>query len=211
MDQSLAPAFEALFCNLNCEDLDSLSPFELNGLSYHQNIQVPPGLLQWLINHFDPSHNLFHHNEFEIYSLFEELNIISGRIPVIEEILMVPRLDIDPASLILLVFSFSTYEIPSYEFRVDVMSLRPLAEHAMSMDRTSPLWPSLVCFFLLSQYLPLSGIDDYGSLRLVPIIEQMARRHMPFPLILAETFTWLGEHTRDSSSMLGPMGSLLLL
>ncbi|KDP24010.1 hypothetical protein JCGZ_27038 [Jatropha curcas] len=50
------------------------------------NIWVQPGLLQWLINHFDPSDNLLHHNDFEIYLLFEEFNIISGRIPVVKEV-----------------------------------------------------------------------------------------------------------------------------
>ncbi|KDP39757.1 hypothetical protein JCGZ_02777 [Jatropha curcas] len=93
----------------------------------------------------------------------------------------VPRLDVDPASLILPVFSFSAYEILSYDFRADIVPLRPLVNRAMSMDRTSPFWPSLICFCLLSQYLLLSGIDGYGSFRL------------------------------DSSSVLGLMGSPLLL
>ncbi|KDP21560.1 hypothetical protein JCGZ_03668 [Jatropha curcas] len=79
------------------------------------------------------------------------------------------------------------------------------------MDRTSPYWPSLVCFCILSQYLLLSGINDYCSLRLVPIVGQMARRRMPFPLILVETFIWLGDQARDPSLILGPMGSLLHL
>ncbi|KDP45110.1 hypothetical protein JCGZ_19985 [Jatropha curcas] len=104
-----------------------------------------------------------------IYPLFEEFSIISGRIPVVEEILALSQLDIDPASLILLVFNFSV------------------------------------------QYLPLSGIDGYCNLRLVPIVEQMARRRTPFPLILAETFSWLGEHDWDPNSVLGPMRSPLLL
>ncbi|KDP41059.1 hypothetical protein JCGZ_03165 [Jatropha curcas] len=39
----------------------------------------------------------------------------------------------------------------------------------------------------------------------------MARRYTPFPLILVETFSWLGEHAQDPSSVLGPMGSPHLL
>ncbi|KDP20207.1 hypothetical protein JCGZ_10645 [Jatropha curcas] len=210
MDRSLAPAFEALFCSLSHKDWDLLSPFELNGLSY-RNIQVQPGLLQWLINHFDPSGNLFHHNDFKIGPLFKELNIIFGRIAVVEEVPVLPQLDVGPTSLILLVFSFSAYEIPSYGFGADVVPLRLFVDRALSMDRTSPHWPSLICFCILSQYLLLSGIDGYGSLRFVPIVEQTARRRTLFSLILVETFTWLGEHDWDSSSVLDPMGSPLLM
>ncbi|KDP28961.1 hypothetical protein JCGZ_19655 [Jatropha curcas] len=72
-------------------DWGLLTPFKLNGLSYYQNIRVQPGLLQWLINHFDSSQNLFRHNDFEIYPLFEEFSIISGRMLVVEEVLAVPR------------------------------------------------------------------------------------------------------------------------
>ncbi|KDP21559.1 hypothetical protein JCGZ_03667 [Jatropha curcas] len=126
MDQSLALAFEALFRSFSHEVWDLLTPFELNGLSYYRNIRVQPGLLQWLINHFVPSDNLFCHNNFEIYPLFEEFKIFSGRILVVEEVPAVPRLDIDPASLILSVFDFSTYEISSYDFGADVVSLQSL-------------------------------------------------------------------------------------
>ncbi|KDP44566.1 hypothetical protein JCGZ_22148 [Jatropha curcas] len=90
MDRSLAPVCEALFHNFSGEDWDLLSPFDLNGLSYYRNIWVQPRLLQRLINHFDPSDNLFCHNDFEIYPLFEEFSIISGRIHVTEEVLTVP-------------------------------------------------------------------------------------------------------------------------
>ncbi|KDP34434.1 hypothetical protein JCGZ_12794 [Jatropha curcas] len=76
--------------------------------------------------------------------------------------------------------------------------------HLMTLELMSCLCD---CF----QYLLLGGIDGYGSLRLVPIAEQMARHRTPFPFILAETFTWLGEHAQDSSSVLGLMGSPLLL
>ncbi|KDP47096.1 hypothetical protein JCGZ_03904 [Jatropha curcas] len=67
MDMSLAPTFEALFHSFSHEDWDLLIPCELKGLSYYQNIWVQLGLLQWLINHFDPSNNLFHHNDFNMY------------------------------------------------------------------------------------------------------------------------------------------------
>ncbi|KDP35486.1 hypothetical protein JCGZ_10933 [Jatropha curcas] len=182
MDRTLTPVFEALFRGFSHKDWDLLSPFEVDGLSYYQNIQVQPGLLQWLINHFDSLDNLFHYNDFEICPLFEEFSIISRRIPMVEEIAMVPRLDIF-ASLILPVFVFSAYEITSYDFGVDVIPLRLLVDCAMSMDRTRPFWPFVVCFCLLSHYLLLSGIDGYDSLRLVPIVEQMARRRTPFSLI----------------------------
>ncbi|KDP25956.1 hypothetical protein JCGZ_22946 [Jatropha curcas] len=138
MDRSFIPAFEALFCSLNREDLDSLSPFKLNGLSYYRNIRVQPGLLQWLINHFDPSNNLIQHDNFEICLLFEELSIISGRIPLTEEIPVVPRLDVDPTSLIPPVFGFSAYEILSYDFGADAMPLQLLVDRALGMDSTSP-------------------------------------------------------------------------
>ncbi|KDP30057.1 hypothetical protein JCGZ_18382 [Jatropha curcas] len=93
--------------------------------------------MQWLINYFDPSDNLFRHNDFEICPLFEEFNIIFRRRPVVEEVPIVPRLDIDPASLILLVFGFAAYEIPSYDFGDNVMHLRPLIDRSLSIDRTS--------------------------------------------------------------------------
>ncbi|KDP30088.1 hypothetical protein JCGZ_18563 [Jatropha curcas] len=86
--------------------------------------------MQWLINHFDPSDILFCHNDFELYPLFEEFSIISGRIPVVEEIPAVLRLDIDLASLILPVFGFLAYKIPSYDFGADVMALQPPVDHA---------------------------------------------------------------------------------
>ncbi|KDP23175.1 hypothetical protein JCGZ_00086 [Jatropha curcas] len=121
---------------------------------------------------------------------------------------MVPQLDIDLALLILPFFCFTAYEIPSYNFGTNVVPLRPLVDFALGMDSASPFWPSLVCFCLLSQYLLLSGINGYGSLRLMPIVEQMARQCTHFSFILAETFTWLGEHARDSSSV---MRSPLLL
>ncbi|KDP36660.1 hypothetical protein JCGZ_07878 [Jatropha curcas] len=178
MDRSIAPAFEALFCSFTHKDWHVLSPFELNGLSYYRNIRVQLRLLQWLIDHFDHSDNLFRHNDFEICPLFEEFSIISGRIPVTEEI---PTL------------------------------MRPLIDRALGMDCTSPHWVPLVCFYILSQYLLLNGIDGYGSLQLVSIVKQMARRHTPLPLILAEMLTWLRDHARDSSSVLSPMGSPLLL
>ncbi|KDP23021.1 hypothetical protein JCGZ_01684 [Jatropha curcas] len=127
-----------------------------------------------------------------------KLSIISRRIPMVDEIPAVPQLDIEPASFILPVFGFSVYEIPSYDFGADVVPLRLLVQCAMSMDRTSLYWPSLVCFCIISQYLLLNGIDDYGSLRLVPIVEHMARRRTPFPLILAKTFIWLGDHAQPS-------------
>ncbi|KDP20557.1 hypothetical protein JCGZ_04201 [Jatropha curcas] len=104
-----------------------------------------------------------------------------------------------------------TYEISSYDFRADVVPLRSFVDRALSMDHSSLYWPSLICFCILSQYLLLSGIDGYCSLRLMPIVEQMARRRMPFPFILAETFIWLGEHAQDLSSVLSLMRSLLLL
>ncbi|KDP40998.1 hypothetical protein JCGZ_03794 [Jatropha curcas] len=198
MDESLASAFEPLFRSLNCEDRELLSPFELNGLSYYQNIQIQPGSLQWLSNHFDTSDNLFRHNDFEICPLFKEIPAV-------------PRLDIDLASPILPVFGFTAYEIPYYDFGADVVPLRLLADRALGMDCNSPYWPLLVCFCIISQYLLFSDIDGYGSLKLVLIIEQMARQRTCSPLILAETFTWLGEHAWDSSSVLGPIGSLLLL
>ncbi|KDP47167.1 hypothetical protein JCGZ_25676 [Jatropha curcas] len=94
------------------------------------------GLLQWLINHFDHSNNLFPHNNFEICPLFEEYSIIFGRIPVTEEIPIVPWLNIDPALMSMVIFSFSAYEIPSYDFRANVVPLRPLIDHALGMDRT---------------------------------------------------------------------------
>ncbi|KDP27446.1 hypothetical protein JCGZ_19807 [Jatropha curcas] len=147
----------------------------------------------------------------EICPLFEELRIISGRIPIAEEVPVVSRLDIDPASLILPVFGFSTYEISSYDFDADVVPLRLFVDRALDMDCISPYWPSLVCFCILSQYLLLSGIDGYGSLRLVRIVEQMARHYTLFSLILPKTFIWLEEHAGDSSSVLGLMGSPLLL
>ncbi|KDP35466.1 hypothetical protein JCGZ_10859 [Jatropha curcas] len=108
-------------------------------------------------------------------------------IPVTEEVPVVPPLDIDPASLILPVFSFSAYEILSYDFRANIEPLQPFVDRALSMDY-SLYWLPLVCFYILSQYLLLNGIDGYGSLWVVPIVEQMATRCMPFPLILAETF-----------------------
>ncbi|KDP27093.1 hypothetical protein JCGZ_20317 [Jatropha curcas] len=97
--------------------------------------------------------------------LFEELNIISRRIPVIKEIPVVLWLDIDLTSLTLLVFGFSAYEIPSYDFGADTVPLRSFLEGAMSMDHSSPFWTSLVCFCLLSQYLLLNGIDGYDLYR----------------------------------------------
>ncbi|KDP45561.1 hypothetical protein JCGZ_18221 [Jatropha curcas] len=123
MDPSLAPAFEALFYSFTRKDWHVLSPFELNGLSYYRNIRVQPRLLQWLIGHFDHLNNLFRHNDFNIYLLFEEFSIIFGRIPVIEEIPAVPRLDVDLASMILPIFGFSAYEILSYDFGADVVPL----------------------------------------------------------------------------------------
>ncbi|KDP33119.1 hypothetical protein JCGZ_13566 [Jatropha curcas] len=140
--------------------------------------------------------------------LVKEFNIIFWSLPVTEEIPIVPWLDIDPALMILPVFGFSSYEIPSYDFGADIVPLRPLVDRALGMDRTSPYWAPLVCFCLLSQYLLLSEIAD---LRLVPIVEQTARRRTPFPFILAKTLTWLGDHARDSDSVPGLMGSLLLL
>ncbi|KDP30073.1 hypothetical protein JCGZ_18621 [Jatropha curcas] len=116
-----------------------------------------------------------------------------------------------PVSLILPVFCFPVYEIPSYDFGADVVALRSLVDRALSMHCTSLYWPSLVYFCILSQYLLLSGIDDYDSFRLLSIVEQMARHRMQLPLILAETFTWLGEHARDYSSIFYPMGSPFLL
>ncbi|KDP23831.1 hypothetical protein JCGZ_27120 [Jatropha curcas] len=95
-------------------------------------------------------YNLFHHNDFEICPLFEEFSIIFRRIPIIEEVPMVLRLDIDPASLILPVFDFSTYEIASYDFGADAFPLLPFVDHALSVDRTSSYWPSLICFCILS-------------------------------------------------------------
>ncbi|KDP41093.1 hypothetical protein JCGZ_03223 [Jatropha curcas] len=123
MDRSLAPAFQAFFRSFSHEDWDLLSPFEVNRLSYYRNIQVQPGLLQWLINHFDPSDNLFHDNDFEICPLFEEFNIIYGRIPVTEEVPVMPKLDFDPALMILPIFGFSAYEIPTYYFGAHVVPL----------------------------------------------------------------------------------------
>ncbi|KDP45538.1 hypothetical protein JCGZ_18775 [Jatropha curcas] len=119
------------------EDWDLLSPFELSELNYYRNIQVQSGLLQWLINHSDSSEKLFCHNDFMIYPLFEEFIIISGRIPVVEEIPAVAQVDIDPTSLILPVFGFSAYEILSYDFGANVVPLGPLVDRAMSMDHTS--------------------------------------------------------------------------
>ncbi|KDP22041.1 hypothetical protein JCGZ_02993 [Jatropha curcas] len=98
----------------------------------------PTELLQWLINHFDPLDNLFRHNDFEICPLFEEPGIIFGRIPVIEEVPIVPRLDVYPTSMILPIFGFSASEVPSYDFEPDVVPLHPLVDRALSMDRTSP-------------------------------------------------------------------------
>ncbi|KDP44660.1 hypothetical protein JCGZ_19696 [Jatropha curcas] len=92
-----------------------------------------------------------------------------------KEIPSVPRLNVDPASLILPVFSYLAYEIPTYELGADVVPLRLLVEHALEMDCASPYWAPLVCFCILSQYLLLSGIDGYGSLWLVPVVEQMTR------------------------------------
>ncbi|KDP46801.1 hypothetical protein JCGZ_11172 [Jatropha curcas] len=112
MDRSLAPIYEALFCSFTGEDWDTLSSFELNRPNYYRNIRVQPGLLQWLNNHFNHSDNLFQHNDFEIYPLFKEFSIIFLWIPMTEEILAVPRHDIDPASMVLPVFGFSAYEIP---------------------------------------------------------------------------------------------------
>ncbi|KDP30165.1 hypothetical protein JCGZ_18198 [Jatropha curcas] len=66
-----------------------------------------------------------------------KLSIISMRIPVIEEIPAMRRLDIDPASLTLVFFGFSASEIPSYDFGADVVPLQPLIERAISMDCTS--------------------------------------------------------------------------
>ncbi|KDP30550.1 hypothetical protein JCGZ_15259 [Jatropha curcas] len=150
MDWSLATAFEALFYSFSREDQDLLSPFKLNRLNYYRNIRVQPELLQWLINHFDSLNNLFRHNDYKICPLFEEFNIIFGRIPVVKEVDVVSRLDIDPASLILPVFIFSAYEIPSYDFDVDAVPLQPLVDRALSMDHTRPYWPSLVCLCILS-------------------------------------------------------------
>ncbi|KDP43307.1 hypothetical protein JCGZ_24228 [Jatropha curcas] len=95
--------------------------------------------------------------------------------------------------------------------RVDVVPLHPFVDHAMEMDRTRPHCAPLVFFCILSQYLLLSVINGYGSLQLVTRVKQMARRRMLFLLILVETLTWLGDSARDSSSVLGLMGSSLLL
>ncbi|KDP41913.1 hypothetical protein JCGZ_26931 [Jatropha curcas] len=85
-----------------------------------------------------------------------------------EEVPTVPRLDVDLASIILPVFGFSTYEIPSYDLGADVVFLQPLIDRILGMDCTSPYWHQLVCFCILSQYLLLSGIEGYGNLRLCP-------------------------------------------
>ncbi|KDP38789.1 hypothetical protein JCGZ_05125 [Jatropha curcas] len=138
MDRSLALAFEALFLSFSHKDWDLLSPFKLNRLSYYQNIRVLSGLLQWLINHFNSLDNLFRHNDFEIYLLFEEFSIISWRIPVIEEVPVVPQLDVDPTSMILLVLSFLAYENLSYDFSTDVMPLHSLVDRSLNMDHTNP-------------------------------------------------------------------------
>ncbi|KDP20221.1 hypothetical protein JCGZ_09848 [Jatropha curcas] len=95
-------------------------------------------------------------------------SVISGRIPVVEEVLAMPQLDVDPASLILPIFGFLAYEMLSYDFGANVVPLRLLVDCALVMDRTSPYLPSLACFCILSQYLLLSGTDSYDSLRLVP-------------------------------------------
>ncbi|KDP25894.1 hypothetical protein JCGZ_23720 [Jatropha curcas] len=134
---TLAPMDKALFSSFTRRDWDTLSPFELNRWSYYRNIRVQPGLLQWLINHFDYLDTLFRHNDFKICPLFKEFSIIFGRILVIEEIPVVPRLNIDPSSLILPVFGFSAYEIPTYELGDDVVTLRPL-ERALEMDCANP-------------------------------------------------------------------------
>ncbi|KDP42650.1 hypothetical protein JCGZ_01707 [Jatropha curcas] len=81
------------------------------------------------------------------------------------------RLDKVPTSLILPVFGFSTYEIPSYDFGADVVPLQPFVDRALGIDHISPYWPSLACFCILSHSLLLNGIDGYGSLRLVAIVE----------------------------------------
>ncbi|KDP24685.1 hypothetical protein JCGZ_26506 [Jatropha curcas] len=107
-----------------------------------------------------------------------------------KEILAVPRLDIDLGLMILPVFGFLAYEIPTYDFEANVVPLRSLVDRALSMDRTSPYWDPLVCFCILSQYLLLRGITAMAA--------------------FAETFIWLGDHAWDSSSVLGPMWSLLL-
>ncbi|KDP41051.1 hypothetical protein JCGZ_03157 [Jatropha curcas] len=96
-----------------------------------------------------------------VVARLSEFNIIPKRIPMVEEVPVVPQLNIDPASLILPIFDFSAYEIPSYDFDADVVPLQPLVDCALSMDCTSPYWPSLVCFCILTQYLLLNGIDGY--------------------------------------------------
>ncbi|KDP43653.1 hypothetical protein JCGZ_22967 [Jatropha curcas] len=57
---------------------------------------------------------------------------------MVEEIPAVPWLDIDPALLILPVFGFSTYEIPSYDFGADVVPLQSLVERAMRENGQDP-------------------------------------------------------------------------
>ncbi|KDP27660.1 hypothetical protein JCGZ_20008 [Jatropha curcas] len=115
-----------------------------------------------------------------------------------------PRLEIDPASLILLMFGFLAYEIPTYEIGADVVPLRQLVKPPLEMNLASLYWAPLVCFCILSQYLLLSGIKSYGSLRLVPVVKY-------FLLILAEMLSWLGDRFQDPDSRLSLIGSLLLL
>ncbi|KDP34595.1 hypothetical protein JCGZ_11972 [Jatropha curcas] len=66
-----------------------------------------------------------------------------------KEIPAVPRLGIDLASPILLVFRFSAYGIPTYELGADVVPLQQLVEHALEMDHASTYWAPLVCFYIL--------------------------------------------------------------
>ncbi|KDP47082.1 hypothetical protein JCGZ_03890 [Jatropha curcas] len=160
LDWTLASAFEALFCSLSREDWDSLSLFEVNMLSYYRNIRVKLGLLQWLINHFDPSNNLFCHNDFEIYLLFEELSIISRRIPVVDEIPAVPRLDLDPAGGL-------AYEISSYDFGAYVVHLQPLVDRALGVDQrvrvsSYMLYEPLCGFSMAHAYYPSRVARQYG-------------------------------------------------
>ncbi|KDP30558.1 hypothetical protein JCGZ_15267 [Jatropha curcas] len=129
--------YRALFHSLARADWDILLPFEAGWAELPLKFLSLTQVIKRLIKHFDNSDNLFRHNDFEIYPLFKEFTTISSSIPVIEEIPTVPLLDIDPASLILLIFRFSTYEILTYELRADVVTLRPVVEHALRMDHAS--------------------------------------------------------------------------
>ncbi|KDP30726.1 hypothetical protein JCGZ_15527 [Jatropha curcas] len=176
MDWALVVMFKALFRCLTRDDWNALSPSNSIGWCEYSNFEAQKAYFFGLqtvrpdrrpFKKFTESMPIWYLKRPENYEdrrtgpgiFFGEFSIISRRILVTEEILMVPRFDVDSASMILPMFYFLAYEIPSYDFRADVVPLHPLIDRALEMDHASPYWAPLVCFNILSQYLLLNDIE----------------------------------------------------